>query len=132
MEIRLAEIHLLRAYVRLQILNLRRIVSLLGELVERRQRLLIVIVVIRQAEFDVLVPFCALSEVELDIDGSFEDVLAFPVCYVEIGLVLEEEQQLLDHSLLVLVIDLQDLMGDRVLRVLQLQIGVGSAAQQHL
>lgn len=78
-----------------------------------------------------LVPFCALSEVELNINSSFKNVLALLVSYVEISLVPEEEQELFDDCLLVLVIDLQNLMGDRVLCVFQLEIGVCSAAQQH-
>lgn len=78
-----------------------------------------------------LVPFCAFGEVELNINSSFKNVLALLVCYAEISLVLEEEQELFDDCLLVLVIDLQNLMGDRVLCVFQLEIGVCSSAQQH-
>lgn len=76
-----------------------------------------------------LVPFCALSKVELEVNGSFKDALALLVRNVEISLVLEEEKELLDDCLLVLVIDLQDLMGNRVLCVFQLNIGVCSTAQ---
>lgn len=37
------------------------------------------------------VPFCALSEVELNINSRLKDVLALLVSYVEISLVPEEE-----------------------------------------